>query len=177
MIYLACPYTDPDPAVRQQRFESTCRAAAALIRQGKVVFSPVCHSHPICRYGLPGDWQFWRQQDLAFLAICQEVVVLQLDGRQQSVGVRAEIATARALGKPVTFLSTEPNVPERLVRKERLAQSRAGRPRRPRRPVCSRGGRATTKATRKKGPACGGRGRRRGQRGRYAPIERASWRR
>jgi len=177
MIYMCSPYTHDDPAVRQQRFESACRAAAALIRQGKTVFCPIAHGHAICRYGLPPNWAFWQRHDRRYLEVCSEVVVRMLDGWQQSEGVRAEIDIARALGKPVTFLSAEPDVCERLAPKERLARNSAGRPRRPRRPVCSRGGRATRTATRKKGPACGARGRRRGQRGRYAPIERASWRR
>ena len=41
MIYLASPvHASPIRAVRQQRFEAACRAAAELIRQGKTVFSP-----------------------------------------------------------------------------------------------------------------------------------------
>jgi hypothetical protein len=44
MIYLASPFTHDDPAVRQQRFEAACRAAAILISQGKTVFSPIMRS-------------------------------------------------------------------------------------------------------------------------------------
>ncbi len=58
MIYLASPYSHDDPAVRQERFDAACRAAAELVRQGKTVFRPVAHSHAICRYGLPWDWRF-----------------------------------------------------------------------------------------------------------------------
>jgi len=50
------------------------------------------------------DWQFWQRHDLAFLAFCDEMVVLKLPGWEESIGVRAEIAAARTLGKPVTFL-------------------------------------------------------------------------
>ena len=105
MIYLASPYTHPDPAVRQERFEAACRAAAALIGAGRIVFSPVSHSHPICQHGLPGDWEFWQRQDIELLAACDEVVVLKLDGWQHSCGVKAEIAAARALGKGVGFVT------------------------------------------------------------------------
>ena len=112
MIYLASPYTHPDSGVRQQRFEAACRAAAALIRQGKTVFSPVAHSHPICRFGLPGDWGFWERHDLEHLAVCDEVVVLKLDGWRESVGVQAEVAQAWALGKPVTFLAVDAQAEE-----------------------------------------------------------------
>lgn len=104
MIYLASPYSHPDPAVRQQRFEAACRAAAAMIRQGQTVFSPIAHSHAICAFGVPLDWRFWSRHDRRYLEACDEVVVLMLDGWQESVGVQAEIAIARELGKPVTYL-------------------------------------------------------------------------
>jgi hypothetical protein len=104
MIYLASPYTHPDPDVRQARFEAACRAAACLIRSGKTVFSPVAHSHAICRYGLPVDWRFWERHDRCYLEACDEVVVLMLDGWEKSVGVEAEVAIARFLGKPVSFV-------------------------------------------------------------------------
>jgi Domain of unknown function (DUF1937) len=104
ICYLASPYSHADPAVRQARFEAACRAAAELIRQGLTIYSPIAHSHAICQCGVPLDWQFWQAHDLAFLAMCNEVMVLKLDGWAQSVGVQAEIAAAKALGKPVSFL-------------------------------------------------------------------------
>jgi Domain of unknown function (DUF1937) len=105
LVYLASPYTSADPAVRQARFEAACRAAAELIRQGLTICSPIAHSHAICQHGaVPLDWAFWRQHDLTFLAMCDEVVVLKLVGWRQSVGVQAEIAAAKSLGKPVSFL-------------------------------------------------------------------------
>jgi hypothetical protein len=107
MIYLCSPYTHADPDVREQRFEAACRAAAMLIRQGNTVFSPVAHSHPICRFGLPGDWDFRGRHDLEHLAVCDEVVVLKLDGWRQSRGVQAEVARARAWGKPISFIEPD----------------------------------------------------------------------
>ena len=104
MIYVCSPYSHDDPAVRQERFDAACRAAAELLRQGRTVFCPVAHSHGICRYGLPLDWRFWERHDRRYLEVCDEVVVLMLDGWQESAGVQAEIAIARELGKPVTFL-------------------------------------------------------------------------
>ncbi len=80
MIYLASPYSNPDADVRQQRFESACRAAATLILQGKTVFSPIAHGHSICRYGVPVDWGFWQRHDHRHLEACDEVIVLMLDG-------------------------------------------------------------------------------------------------
>ena len=103
MIYLASPFTHDDPAVRQQRYEAACRAAAALISQGQIVFSPISHSYGISADGLPPDWHFWEKHDRRYLEVCDELAVLMLDGWQESVGVQAEIAIAREYGKPITF--------------------------------------------------------------------------
>lgn len=104
MTYLCSPYSHPDSAVREARFEAACRAAAELIRQGKTVFCPVAHSHAICSYGLPIDWGFWERHDRRYLEASDEVIVLMLDGWRGSVGVQAEIEIARSLGKPVSYL-------------------------------------------------------------------------
>ena len=107
MIYLASPYTHADAAVRQKRFEAACRAAARLMRQGTIVFSPIAHSVPIAEHGLPLDWQFWQRNDRRLLEACDEVAVLVLDGWEQSVGVQAEMRIATELGKPIRLLSAE----------------------------------------------------------------------
>ena len=105
MIYLACPYTHLDPAIRQWRFEAACFATASLMRSGKSVFSPIVHSHPLVRYGLPVDWEFWQTQDCEHLRRCECVVVLTLDGWEASCGVQAEIRLATEMQLPVHYLS------------------------------------------------------------------------
>jgi Domain of unknown function (DUF1937) len=104
MIYLASPYSHPDALVRAARFDAVCSAAARLIQAGRTVFSPVVHGHPLVRFGLPTDWAFWQQFDTEHLRHCDEVVVLQIDGWQESEGVRAEVAWASTLGKRVEYL-------------------------------------------------------------------------
>jgi nucleoside 2-deoxyribosyltransferase len=105
MIYLASPYSDPDPAVREERFRAACWATAALIRAGHVVFSPIVQNHMLVEHGLPVDWEFWQQQDREYVARCDEVVVLTIDGWERSKGVQAETRIARKLGKPVRYLA------------------------------------------------------------------------
>ena len=119
MLYIVGPYSDDDPAVRQARFDAVCRLTAELIRRGKPAFSPTAYSHPLCRYGLPLSWEFWRKHDLRFLEMCSEVVVLKLPGWEKSVGVNAEIAAARALDKPITFLEPAGFSEERVRETER----------------------------------------------------------
>jgi len=106
LTYLACPYSHPDRAVRVARFEAANHTAAMLMVQGKYVFSPISHTHPIAEAGnLPLGWDFWEEYDRAILVACVEVVVLMLDGWKESKGVTAEIAIAREIGLPVTYLS------------------------------------------------------------------------
>ena len=111
MIYLASPYTHPDPAVRELRFQAACAATAALIHAGHAVYSPVVHSHPLTAYGLPSEWAFWGRTDLPHLEICEELVVLTLDGWEESTGVQAEMRHARVLGKPVRYLEPAHGAP------------------------------------------------------------------
>jgi hypothetical protein len=106
MIYLASPYSHPDPLVRQARFEAACRAAAELVNAGHAVIAPVVQGHPLVRYGVPGDWAFWEPLAREYLARCDKLVVLQLDGWRESQGVQAELALARALGKRVDYLES-----------------------------------------------------------------------
>ena len=104
MIYLISPYSHPTAAVREERFRAACRAAAILMSEGHAVFAPVVHGHPIAACGLPHEWSFWQSCDREFLAVCDEAVVLRIDGWQESAGVAAEIRLAAELGKPVRYL-------------------------------------------------------------------------
>jgi nucleoside 2-deoxyribosyltransferase len=104
LVYLASPYSHPDPAFREQRFQAACRAVIEFLRAGQPVFSPIVHSHALVEHGLPTDWRFWERFDRTHLARCDEVVVLMLDGWQESVGVAAELDIATTLGKPIRYL-------------------------------------------------------------------------
>jgi nucleoside 2-deoxyribosyltransferase len=107
MIYLASPYSHPEPVVREVRFRAACHATARLIAAGHVVFSPIVHGHPLVHHGLPTDWSFWERFDRDHLVRCDEVVVLMLDGWRESVGVAAEIRIAEELRKPVRYLAPD----------------------------------------------------------------------
>ena len=107
LIYVASPYTDQDPNIRDARYRAVCKQVAEMLRCGIQTFSPICHSHPLVEYGVPGDWAFWRDYDLKFLAMCDEVWVLMLDGWRESKGVQAEIAKALELGKRVVYVEAD----------------------------------------------------------------------
>ena len=103
MIYLASPYSHPDPLVREDRFNAACQATAQLVLGGRSVFSPIVHGHPLVRHGLPTEWTFWQRFDIEYIRCCDEVLVLRIDGWEESEGVRAEIELAAALGKRASY--------------------------------------------------------------------------
>ena len=111
LVYLACPYSHPDPEVRGARFRAVNQAAAVLVGAGVHVFSPITHTHPLLLTGgLPHGWSYWEEYDRAVLSTCLALVVLQLEGWDQSEGVRGEVSIAGQLGMACYFAS-----PERLT--------------------------------------------------------------
>ncbi len=107
LVYLACPYSHPDRAVRVSRFESVNKAAAQLMQQGHHVYSPISHTHPIAEAGdLPLGWDFWEAYDRIYIAMSHTVYVLPLDGWKESRGVQAELAIAAEMRIPVEFLAS-----------------------------------------------------------------------
>ena len=104
MIYLASPYTHSEPGVREARFEAACLATAELVRAGHVVFSPIVHGHPLVRFDLPIEWEYWERIDGEHLRHCDEVVVLMLEGWRESRGVQAEIDLAIEMDLPIRYL-------------------------------------------------------------------------
>lgn len=107
MVYLGAPYSSPKPAVRELRFHQANIAAAKLMAQGFVVFSPISHSHPIAAYleeHLLLDHEFWMAQDLGILEKADKLVVLRVDGWEKSRGVTAEIAHAEKCGIPIEYM-------------------------------------------------------------------------
>jgi len=105
LIYLASPYSDPDPEVRQRRYEAAMKVTARLLREGQVVFSPIVYGHVMAlRHDLPSEWDFWWMIDEVMLAKCDRLLVLKLDGWNTSKGVRAEINMAEERGMQVEFI-------------------------------------------------------------------------
>jgi len=113
-VYLATPYSHPNPAVSQARFEAINRVAACIINEGHVVYSPISHTHPIAMTGLLPEeaegtcgenWEFWEEQDMPFLDWCDELWVYMADGWEESTGVDQEITMILAAEKPVRYIS------------------------------------------------------------------------
>ena len=105
LLYLASPYSHPDPATQYYRYRRVCRATAKLIKAGVPVFSPLCNSVPAVELGgLETDHNGFLAIDLPILHRCDEVLVLALDGWTTSLGVRRELFEALTLRKPITVI-------------------------------------------------------------------------
>jgi nucleoside 2-deoxyribosyltransferase len=103
-VYLACPYSHEDEKVMVERFNMANKAAALLMKKGcYVVFSPISHSHPIslhidnCK-----DHDFWLKQDYEFMKWCDKLIILEIEGWEESKGVNREIEWAMDLGKNIS---------------------------------------------------------------------------
>ena len=103
LVYLASPYTDDDPEVMEHRFNAVTKYAATLMRRGIFVFSPISHTHPIAKYGLPLGWEYWKELDTTMLSKCDSMIVLMLPGYSESKGVTAEIKIMKAYGKKIEW--------------------------------------------------------------------------
>ena len=105
LIYLACPYSHSNEDIKIKRFESVNKIAAKLMGEGKYIFSPISHTHPIAVSGkLPTGWEFWDKYDRIMLSKCQKMIVLKLDGWKESIGVTAEIKIATELNIPIEYI-------------------------------------------------------------------------
>ena len=106
LVYVASPYSHPDPAVRQARFEAVCRVAATLLRAGHAVFCPIAHSHPIATLGDigPTDHDFWLAADTPLLLACRSMVVVRRPGWGESRGIQEELRIAAERGIPVAYM-------------------------------------------------------------------------
>ena len=118
MLYLACPYSHPDETIRQRRYHLACRAAAKLMKAGIVVFSPLANTVPAIEFGgLELSHHGFLRLDLPMLRRCDELLVLCLDGWQESIGVQQELGEAIAFHKPITTIKEHeierlPAIPE-----------------------------------------------------------------
>ena len=104
-IYLACPYSHPDKAVREHRFHIANKAAAKLIGRGHIVFSPISHSHPIANEMDNHLSKIWLEQDRAFVEWADCLAIVDIDGWKESSGIAEEFKWMAAAGKPTYFLN------------------------------------------------------------------------
>ena len=109
IIYLAVPYSDKNEDVMNFRASVSDFIFSELSKEGYTVYAPISSCHHISKkYGLPRDYKFWKKMCEEFISIVNRVIVIALPGWEESVGVTAEIALAKARGLHVLILDPEP---------------------------------------------------------------------
>jgi len=107
-IYLASPYSHPDPLIVKTRYLLAKQCAAALISQGHFVWSPIVHNHELAQeYGLPTDAEFWKAYNFDFIRRADALYILTIPGWRESVGVKMEEQFAAGARIPISFVSSE----------------------------------------------------------------------
>lgn len=107
MIFLASPYRDPEPHVRQWRYEQACLFCATHLMfdlQRRPLYSPIVHTHPLAELNPllhKKDTAYWMAQHRPMLEICDELWVLGLPGWRESEGVAGEIELVKGFGRAV----------------------------------------------------------------------------
>jgi hypothetical protein len=104
MIYLAAPYSHPDPDVVQARIETIYYTIAQYVSLGKHITTPMFMHEVVTRYKLPSDYEFWEQYCLGMLVTCDKMVVLKLEGWDTSRGVIAEVAFCERHNIPIVYI-------------------------------------------------------------------------
>lgn len=108
IIYLATPYSDPDPRVRRLRYVVACRIAGDLIQRGHHIYSPISHGYGIERAStMQGDVEAWRRHNRAFFDVATQLWVAQMPGWDTSAGVREEEEMANGRMMPVVYIDPQ----------------------------------------------------------------------
>lgn len=102
LYYLASPYSHPSKRTMTNRYHTANRIAASMIEEGYLLITPIASSVSLCKdSNLSGSFMTWARLDLELVARSDGVIVLDMPGWQQSIGVTAEILRATDLQLPV----------------------------------------------------------------------------
>ena len=101
-IYLASPFSHPEPQVRKERVAAIVKITASLIAEGHIVFSPVAYTAEIQKDGDPPAG--WYHFTIRQLAACTHLWVVKMDGWEKSEGIKKEIAFAMGRGMPIEYM-------------------------------------------------------------------------
>lgn len=109
--YLAIPYTHDNIFVKHFRAEVSNYIASELTKQGRIIFAPISAWHHLAiKYGLPGNFEYWKELDEQFICASKKIIVVMLDGWRESKGINLEMTIAKENGVPIEFLDPTPYV-------------------------------------------------------------------
>lgn len=96
LVYLASPYSGTTEQREKRLFQTKQFVVSRLDRKDEIIYSPILHSYHIAtEFNLPHEFEFWKWRDLEMIKRCDEMLILHLDGWEQSIGVQEELKFAR----------------------------------------------------------------------------------
>lgn len=105
--YVSSPYSKY-PGGHDAAFDDICDVCVRLALDGLKFFSPICHCHPIAASaGRRLNHYNWLALDAPVANAAYGLVVVMMQGWEDSEGVEAEIAWFKAAGKPIHYVSQD----------------------------------------------------------------------
>ena len=106
--YLATPYRNYKAGLKSASIEAA-KATAFLAERDIRVFCPIVHGQPLVDHGGldPVDSSLWLAIDRPFLEAAVGLIVIKMQGWDESIGVADEILKFRASKKPVLYMEWE----------------------------------------------------------------------
>jgi len=107
--YLASPYSKY-PHGREAAYVEAVKNVSLFYKnpdcRNTVVFSPIAHTHPMSTIGgVEGDHDFWMRIDYPMLDKACGLIVLKLEGWEESRGVNSEIGYALGARKTIVYMN------------------------------------------------------------------------
>lgn len=104
--YLASPYSHKFRVMMWYRYLRTVSTGARLILQGYILLEPIamCHWHSVF-HSMPTGYTFWQTRDRTFIRKSDGILVVDLPGWKESIGVSDEVQYAKSRGLPVFLVS------------------------------------------------------------------------
>lgn len=105
LYYLASPYTHKNKEIQKKRLKDISIIGSELTKKGVLCIHPIASSATLVKHGsMKGCFDTWATLDLEYVRRCDAVLVADLDGWKESIGVTAEIEYARSHSKGVFIL-------------------------------------------------------------------------
>lgn len=100
MIYLATPYSHPEPEIREARYKQALWLTNYFLSSGQKVFSPIVYGHHITKEFSPDKYEavHWENWNNHVINRCEELWYHNLDLLLPSSGVGLEIRYAQRQG-------------------------------------------------------------------------------
>ena len=93
LIYLAAPYSGSKEQI-EYRMQEFCKVDALLMKDGYFTVSPLLKHFTLEYADLPGTWDFWSDYSYQLMMQCKAMIIIKLEGWEESAGVAVEIAIA-----------------------------------------------------------------------------------